>query len=528
MKERLVEDWLIRINERGYELAFCQTLISKRFKILRCGHSPTEHGKDIIAISPQGIVYAYQLKSGDMGQAELLRHHAQLNMLVEARPCFPGLPDNFEYKPLLVTTGEFKQPALSLIAELNNGWRTRGLPTLDVINGRQLQAVFLELSNDFWPVAPPDIRKFRELYLVTGKGDIDLNSMFAFLRSMLSETDSNADFVRQISAMNIFSTYVLSEFYVQKDHWSVFQGHVLCAALIAWAGQTSTAEEAWLESYEIAKHAALAALTSLAHETLEPDALVVRNLELDKFSRTRNTVAVGATACACIINSLETGNFEFESRFVEILVKIFPKHVLIWGESAFPHFLLFFWIFERAGQHKNALLEILGWIRNVAEQNTRDSSTPLADPYVSADDALAELFHNPGSENPGKVRASVSYTLIPALLLAVRRGQRAEICRIWDLLSEVMFTHLSVENSRDVLLWKVEQAEEVNQMFNRPQKWSELVDLAFKDQRDRVPPILRADLTFALMFLLVFPHCAFGSLVKFLDDQISGSVFFRE
>src|SRR5947208_409352 len=99
MKERLVEDWVIRINERGSEVSFCQTLISKKFRILRCGHRPTEHWKDVIAITAEGIVHDYQLKSGDIGQAELLRYQAQVNMLVEARPAFPGLPNRFEYKP---------------------------------------------------------------------------------------------------------------------------------------------------------------------------------------------------------------------------------------------------------------------------------------------------------------------------------------------------------------------------------------------------------------------------------------------
>ena len=54
MKERLVEDWLSRINERGYEVPFSQGLISTGHRVLRCGHSPTEHGKDILSVMPDG------------------------------------------------------------------------------------------------------------------------------------------------------------------------------------------------------------------------------------------------------------------------------------------------------------------------------------------------------------------------------------------------------------------------------------------------------------------------------------------
>lgn len=132
MKDRLIEDWLTRINERGYESSFCQILLSQGYQILRCGHSPTEHGKDVLAISPDGAVCAYQLKSGDFSQADVGKHHAQLTMLVETRPIHPGLPASFEYRVFFVTTGEFKDPAVSLIRELRTPLEEIWLQLTDV------------------------------------------------------------------------------------------------------------------------------------------------------------------------------------------------------------------------------------------------------------------------------------------------------------------------------------------------------------------------------------------------------------
>ena len=168
MKERLVEDWLIRINERGYEVPFCQSLLTKGYRVVRCGHSPTEHGKDVLAVAPDGAVCAYQLKAEDFSQAEVNKYHDQINMLVETRPIHPGLSSSFDYRPFLVTTGEFKPPAISVINELNVGWRHRNLPSLGVISGRDLHVDFVSLSSDFWPVEAPAVRHFRELYLVDG------------------------------------------------------------------------------------------------------------------------------------------------------------------------------------------------------------------------------------------------------------------------------------------------------------------------------------------------------------------------
>ena len=57
MKERLVDDWLTRINERGYQTAFGQVLAAQGFRVLRIGHSAYEHGKDVLAIALSGYDY---------------------------------------------------------------------------------------------------------------------------------------------------------------------------------------------------------------------------------------------------------------------------------------------------------------------------------------------------------------------------------------------------------------------------------------------------------------------------------------
>src|SRR3954471_453432 len=72
MRERLVEDWLIRINERGYDVAFCQILLLQGRHVLRAGHSPIEHGKDVLAASvDRKKVWGYQLKTGNVSQADV-------------------------------------------------------------------------------------------------------------------------------------------------------------------------------------------------------------------------------------------------------------------------------------------------------------------------------------------------------------------------------------------------------------------------------------------------------------------------
>ena len=83
MKERLVEDWLAKANERLYQTPFAQSLIAEGMEVLRVAHSPHEHGKDIIAIDRKGKIHAYQLKDGDLDLKGFEKDLGQIIALVE-------------------------------------------------------------------------------------------------------------------------------------------------------------------------------------------------------------------------------------------------------------------------------------------------------------------------------------------------------------------------------------------------------------------------------------------------------------
>jgi hypothetical protein len=522
MKERLVEDWLTSINERGYEVPFCQSLLAGGYKILRSGHSPTEHGKDIIAVSPDGTVCGYQLKTGDFGQPEVSEYLNQLNMLVEARPVHPGLALDFAYQPYLVTTGEFKQPAISLIAELNAGWASRGLPKLRPINGRQLHVDFVKLSSDFWPTEPPKIRRFRELYLANGQGDLNAKGLANFLLEILNGAKSGVDLERRVSACNVFCSYLLGEFSNQKDHWSVFQGWTICAAQIAWAGESTERDsDFWLKSFALAKHAALDSLGRLAREVLEKDALAVRERELDDYTRTRSTVALAAASCWQLITGRREQPEGFR-RTVELVIELTEAgRFFPWGESAVSFFLLLVWILEHGNKAPMAASLLLGLIEAVSLQNCSDSEDALETPYSSPDQCLSTYFAQAHGEKKTNRRAVNSYTLLPLVLLAARRELRSELEKAWPSIARVTLKVFEPAQPVGHLLWYCSEGKESSGTFPQPQSWAELRGLSLKDSKDRLPKVLRDDLDFALLFMLAFPHRILPLFVRHIDTQIS-------
>ncbi len=516
MRERLVEDWLIRIHERGYDVAFCQTLLSQGRHVLRAGHSPTEHGKDILAATPdRKKVWGYQLKTGNFSQADVTKHHEQLRMLVEARPIFPGISPDFDYQPVLVTTGEFKEPAISLIKELNEGWRARNLPVLELINGRTLLADLLRLSADFWPVALPAVRTLRSLYLVEGQGDFDPEAFSDLLMRLFAEK-SGKTLGRQAAAANLFTSYLLGPFQENADHWNVFRGWTLTAASIAWAGaKSNTPEKTWHEPYKLARDGARAALVALHDEAKDENKFRSRGMELDDYTRVRNVTAMAGVACVELMAPDATAGDIFLSRLKQFIA---DDRLFFWGEGALSQYLLLVWFLEKHGEHDIAKALLLRTTTLVARRNRQHSEDPLPDGYHSPDDCLTQMLAETSDDETKK--SVESHSLLPLIILCARRQMRPELNAIWVDITHVRMSFLRTEDPLDVLQWDADDATEHSQQFNE-HSWRELADFALRQDTDRVPAIFQKDPDFALMYLLTFQHRMMGSLLKHLDASFA-------
>ncbi|WP_157772285.1 hypothetical protein [Lacunisphaera limnophila] len=472
----------------------------------------------MIASTPdRSKLWGYQLKSGNFSQADVTKHREQLNMLVETRPIFPGLPRDFEYQPVLVTTGEFKEPAVSLIKELNESWRVRNLPALELINGRALLADLLKLSADFWPVALPAARTLRSLYLVEGKGDFDPDAFSDLLMRLFAEK-TGRNLGRQAAAANLFTSYLLGPFQENMDHWSVFRGWTLTAASIAWAGaKSNTSEGTWHEPYRLARDAAKAALVALHNEAKNENKFRSHGMEFDDYTRVRNVTAMAAAVCVELMSqSTETRAPDiYLARLTQFIAE---DRLLFWGEGALSQHLMLIWFLEKHGAHDIAKVLLLRIITLVARKNQEGSPDPLPDGYTSPDDCLTELLSETSDSEVKK--AVESHSLLALIILCARRQMRAELNAIWVDITHVRMSILRTEDPLDVLQWSADNATEHSQQFNE-HSWRELAEFAFLQDVDRLLPIFQKDPDFALMYLLTFQHRMMGSLLKHLDEHFA-------
>ncbi len=514
MKERLVEDWLTRINERGYQAAFGQILSSRGFTILRLGHSPYEHGKDLLAISPNGEVHCFQLKDGNIGLKEFEKAFPQVTALMETLPSHPSLPANFHFRPFLVTNGLFSDPALSRIEAANRSWEQRKLPKLEVYDGRWIQSELLRLSTDFWPSTAPDVREFRTLYLVDGRGDFEASDFAKFLAKHLPDNLAEIEFERRVAAINLFASYVLGEFYAQQDHWSVFRGWMMTSARISAVSQRAGFFSPKIEtSVNLAFDAALSALDSLAMECTKADSFSPDGIEWDEYTKVRNTVGVGGWAAWCLMKPTEDA-----SGCIDKIKSFFSQdRISPWGESWFPYLCAMVWLLDREHQHEDAKLLLNYWKNLLVDRQQRDSDDPFDDVYVTPDEILVELVDTTNETRQKTPRSVSSYTILPLVLMLVNRKCREELTASWPDISNIAITTFRPGDSAGYLDWNCTSGAEHDQQFMQPQAWSELESMAASPSIYLLPRSLSENPSFRLAFLMAFPHRVQWSIIGSLD-----------
>ena len=528
MNERLVEDWLSKANERSFQTPFAQSLMAKGMQVLRLGHSPHEHGKDIIAVDQGGGVHAYQLKGGDLDIKDFENNFPQITALVETQVEDPSLRGNPQHNPYLVISGQASIPVLDRIRVHNITWEKRSFKPLQVINGRQLVSGFMEMSGNFWPQAPEDSRRFLTLYLADGKGNLDIDSFSKLIAGVadLNPRQPKTEVERRLASVNLFANYALSPFQVAANHWELVQGWTVTAAYIAWAAdQAALGRKAWFSTFRLAVDAALEALNALAQESLLANALFPGPWELDELTRSRCTICAGAMAANILVQRKQGEPWELESAASELIKRMFTEsRCVIWGESAVPFFLATMWAIDqlRGDQFGDQIL--LSALGTIAHTNSKVHGPKLPNPYDSADEANARFLDRLFKKHKAMdLQATASYTLAPLVMITARRLWRNALASLWYQITEVSLISAIPDAPIDLLLWRWEhqRGNQRSRLFGAPQSWHRLLEESRRPETESLPIVLREEFDFALLFLLCYPHRLTTALAKHFETTMS-------
>jgi len=179
-----------------------------------------EMGKDILAIAPDGVPCAFQLKDVGGKQMTLSKWRAdlerQLVALVHNQIVHPSISTQKPHRSFIVLNGELSEEVARSIDDFNRGFK--GRPKLKAIVRGQLLAKFKKLGSDFWPSEiSVEFKLLLELLLTNGRENLPKAKFAELLESSLQlnaklAKSSSASRARRLAGTAILCSYALAPF----------------------------------------------------------------------------------------------------------------------------------------------------------------------------------------------------------------------------------------------------------------------------------------------------------------------------
>lgn len=530
MIERVIENWLTSVNERQYQIPFCQVLESEGESLIHIStHGPFELGKDIITIGPGKVPRVYQLKGGNVGMGEWRQFKTELDQLVEYEIDNPEIRTKKKHIPFFVTNGNVNDVVKNAIRVANKGWTRHGCQPLRLISGTQLRSRFLQAHGRFLPRDPLHFKHFLELYISDGRAPLDKAKLSDFLEKLLPFEDKKTtarEVQRAAASAVLFTAYCLKSGEQEANHWAQFEGWTVCASYIVALGLKCEAEENWWKpSFDLCILGAKSALASLTAECkANTTKFVAGNPLVDgHFYSTRLLILCGLLA-AYDLHLYVSREERSETTFVWEFVENNITKAKMTGEWGVPFYAVSALLLHVHGNLKLATHLAASTVHSLASVNSIDAPNPgFPSPYYGPEQCmrlLMKLDREVREEN----FVGHSYGLEAMIQFLARRDLRVNIRQLWPQITSVDYISFHANPLWKFFLWKSKDGSLDTRKPGRPQSWAGLVrDAESPAEKKHVPDFLCKHPEFAIFVILTFPHRFTTDTLKVIEAGIANA-----
>ncbi len=508
MIERVVENWLTSANERQYQLPFCQLLASEGETVIYISpHGQMEQGKDVITISRNHRVHAYQLKGGKLTLTDWREYKGEIDELVLYPISHPSVNVRKLQKPFLVTNGRVADTVINAIKASNLAWARNAAGPLTLVAGDELTTRFVKAHGQFLPRETKDFTKFLDLIVNSGAAQFDKRRFASFLEAILQIRSSKRprprDVQRAIASAVLLTTYIVQGCERVANHWAIFEAWTVMASYIAAVtSRHKVPKQWWQTSLELCILGATRALDDLVLECTVTKLRFTQGNPLSDgyFYNPRITILAGLLG-ACTLSHRLRGETWQEENFVRNFLREHLPRAQIWGESAVPYLVIGALAIEKHGAHALAEAMVLRLVRTIAEVNG-SKGRGLPNPYYEPEQAL-RLAYGLDQFN-AEMFAGHSYAMEPLVQFLARRLVRRQLATLWDKITRVEFARFVPTHQWERFRWRCGEGSLVTSAPKSPQSWKELREAS--EGVPRVPEVFKHAPELSIFCSLVYPH----------------------
>jgi hypothetical protein len=533
VRERLVEDWLDKINERGYQSAFCHWLAWRGFRVLHSTrHTPIEFGKDVVALADEERLYAFQLKGDPGGRMTFKDWQAllpQITTLVTHLWPGPETERCAEYIPVLVTNGEVDEDARSAIQQFNTGPLITGkVKPLQIWSRGDLLSGFLDMGAVSWPT---DIRSNQALLNAiasSGEDLPDFEAMDTLLTAELSNAASqkSGEFVRRCLGTLLVVELYLGSAQRAENHFALLALRMMARNyILATFHERGEIDQSLISVCAALRGTIVDSIRSLIEEAKkkEKDGTFIESMPLHDFINFDFRALLLVSLFG--VDALDRFGKEEQDPWVIDLILKQKRPLPVWGEGAVPQHLAIYWLHRSCSGATDSdarLAAVLQFL--LSAQLSPNADAHLASPYYRVDEVLERTYRNvlhrgqlPIDRDTSR---SMSTFVIPITRIIARLNWKGTLRLLWPSISKIIHRYTEPSSAAAYLRLRDDAAIEVQEVQLSEKAWDDLLTEAKQPVTWPNEDLLWPDAPMHLLHIILFPHRATPEAVRNLDVEL--------
>lgn len=258
MLKRLIENWLINISEREFDIPF--RLLLEALGHVAIGHTTIhgamELGKDIVSWhSEENLFYFFQLKAGDITPSDWSEMQRQLLQMVMVPYVHPNYQVGDPYQPIWVCTGQLHETVRLSMGLMNQEFAQNDKPQVQVWERNDLIERYHEIFYEVVFTDPALTIDFIRLWSHEHDFMTDEDELRAFFHAYLSQTPTTSSRIaaRHLATFTLILTQLSQRYLDLGDLYS----RIDCALLgivqfYEWLSTTELTEQSYQNNLLVA------------------------------------------------------------------------------------------------------------------------------------------------------------------------------------------------------------------------------------------------------------------------------------